>query len=133
VDQPPRRALVKLEGWHYIVECRWRKELADVRQLDGLLGQVQRSGKQTMGMFLSIEGWSKNVLPLLRQNPDKCIFLMDGYDLRCALALEADLRRLLMAKLACLSLEGSLIRERKRFRNSTAIESITLVQCPTNS
>jgi len=47
----------RLEGWHYIVECRWREKLADIRQLDGLLGQVQRSGRQTMGMFLSINGW----------------------------------------------------------------------------
>jgi hypothetical protein len=96
----------KLEGWHYIVECRWREKLADTRQLDGLLGQVGRSGKQTMGLFLSINGWSDNVPGLLKQNPDKCIFLMDGYDLRCVLALEADLRELLLAKLARLNLES---------------------------
>jgi hypothetical protein len=96
----------KLEGWHYIVECRWREKLADTRQLDGLLGQVNRSGKQTMGLFLSINGWSDHVPTLLKQNPDKCIFLMDGYDLRCVLALEADLRDLLLAKLARLNLEG---------------------------
>ncbi len=96
----------KLEGWHYIVECRWREKLADIRQLDGLLGQVNRSGKQTMGLFLSINGWSDHVPALLKQNPDKCIFLMDGYDLRCALALEADLRELLVAKLAHLNLEA---------------------------
>src|SRR6266545_1722513 len=95
----------KLEGWHYIVECRWREKLADIRQLDGLLGQVNRSGKQTMGLFLSINGWSDHVPALLKQNPDKCIFLMDGYDLRCALALEADLRELLVAKLAHLNIE----------------------------
>ena len=96
----------KLEGWHYIVECRWREKLADIRQLDGLLGQVGRSGKQTMGLFLSINGWSDNVSRMLKQNPDKCIFLMDGYDLRCVLALEADLRELLLAKLARLNLES---------------------------
>jgi len=96
----------KLEGWHYIVECRWREKLADIRQLDGLLGQVGRSGKQTMGLFLSINGWSDNVPGLLKQNPDKCIVLMDGYDLRCVLALEADLRELLLAKLARLNLES---------------------------
>jgi hypothetical protein len=96
----------KLEGWHYIVECRWRERLADVRQLDGLLGQVNRSGKQTMGLFLSIDGWSKNVPPLLKQNPAKCLFLMDGYDLRCVLALDADLRDFLFAKLARLNLEA---------------------------
>ena len=96
----------KLEGWHYIVECRWREKLADIRQLDGLLGQVGRSGKQTMGLFLSINGWSDNVPGLLKQNSEKCIFLMDGYDLRCVLALEADLRELLLAKLARLNLES---------------------------
>ena len=46
----------KLEGWHYVVECRWREKLADIRQLDGLLGQVSRSGKQTMGGF-SLDKW----------------------------------------------------------------------------
>lgn len=96
----------KLEGWHYIVECRWRETLADTRQLDGLLGQVNRSGKQTMGLFLSINGWSDHVPGLLKQNPNKCIVLMEGYDLRCVLALEADLRDLLLAKLAHLNLEA---------------------------
>ena len=96
----------KFESWHYLVECRWRERLADIRQLDGLLGQVNRSGKQTMGMFLSINGWSEPVPRLLKQNPEKAIFLMDGYDLRCALSLEVDLRELILAKLAALSLEG---------------------------
>jgi len=95
----------RLEGWHYIVECRWREKLADIRQLDGLLGQVQRSGKQTMGMFLSINGWSENVPPTLKQNPEKCILLMDGYDFRCVLAGDTDLRELLIAKLECLNFE----------------------------
>jgi len=95
----------RLEGWHYIVECRWREKLADIRQLDGLLGQVQRSGRQTMGMFLSINGWSENVPPTLKQNPEKCVFLMDGYDLRCILGGDTDLRDLLVAKLECLNLD----------------------------
>jgi hypothetical protein len=96
----------KLDGWHYIVECRWRERLADIRQLDGLYGQVQRSGKQTMGLYLSINGWSEKVPTLLKQNVDKCILLMDGYDLRCVLSSEADLTEFLMAKVACLNLES---------------------------
>lgn len=54
-------AAFEMEGWHYIVECRWRASLADIRQLDGLAGQVARSGRQTMGLFLSINGWSEHV------------------------------------------------------------------------
>src|SRR2546421_12377868 len=96
----------KLEGWHYLVECRWREKLADIRQLDGLKGQIDRSGKQTMGVFLSINGWSPNVCPLLKQNPEKCIILMDGYDLRGVLSGQADLRDFLLAKIAKLNLES---------------------------
>jgi hypothetical protein len=96
----------KLEGWHYIVECRWRKKLSDIRELDGLSGQIARSGRQTMGVFLSINGWSENVVPLLKQNPDKSIVLMDGCDVRTVLAGHVDLRDFLLAKVAMLNLEA---------------------------
>jgi hypothetical protein len=96
----------EMEGWHYIVECRWRSKLADIRELDGLYGQVARSGRQTMGLFLSINGWSENVVPLMKQNPDKSIILMEGFDLRSVLAQVFDLRRLLKAKVAALNLEA---------------------------
>jgi hypothetical protein len=88
----------ELDGWHYIVECRWRQRLPDIRQLDGLSGQIRRSGRQTMGLFLSVEGWSENVVPLLKQNPDKSIILMDGFDFRSVLDQRVNLEALLRAK-----------------------------------
>jgi hypothetical protein len=99
-------AAFEMDGWHYIVECRWRAKLADIRELDGLYGQIARSGKQTMGLFLSINGWSENVVPVIKQNPNKSIILMEGYDLRTVLAQALDLRRLLKAKLSALNLEA---------------------------
>lgn len=96
----------EMEGWHYIVECRWRKKLADIRDLDGLLGQVGRSGKQTMGLFLSMNGWSEHVVPLLKQNAGKNIILVDGYDLRAVLSRHVELKRLLKEKLLALNLEA---------------------------
>ncbi|MBE9073347.1 MAG: restriction endonuclease [Microcystis sp. M54BS1] len=98
----------KLEGWYYLVECKWTQNLTDIRQLDSLYGKISRSGKQTLGLFLSINGWSKNVCPLLKQNNDKSIILMDGYDLRSVLVEHnnLDLKNLLMKKLECLNLEG---------------------------
>lgn len=94
----------EMDGWHYIVECRWREKLANIRELDGLRGQVTRSGHQTMGLFLSINGWSENVPVLLKQNPEKRIFMMEGLDLRSVLAQHIDLRKLLKAKLSRLNL-----------------------------
>jgi hypothetical protein len=99
-------AAFKLEGWHYLVECRWREKLADTRQVDGLRGQVQRSGKQTMGVYLAINGWSSHVPGNLKQNPDKSVLLMDGYDLRVVLEGRIGLRELLLAKLTHFNIEG---------------------------
>lgn len=95
----------KLEGWHYLVECRWRKKLADIRELDGLSGQVNRSGKQTLGLFLSINGWSENVPSLLKQNAEKSLVLMDGYDLRCVLSGQINLTKFILSKIAKLNFE----------------------------
>ena len=96
----------KLEGWHYVVECRWRARLADIRELDGLKGQVERSGKQTMGLFLSINGWSDNVPALLKQSASKNVILMEGYDLRCVLSQQVDLVDLLLAKISKLNIDA---------------------------
>lgn len=98
----------KLESWYYLVECKWTQKLTDIRQLDSLYGKISRSGKQTLGLFLSINGWSKNVCPLLKQNHDKSIILMDGYDLRCVLVEHNNLhlKDLLLKKLEYLNFEG---------------------------
>lgn len=97
-----------LDGWHYIVECKWTEGLSDIRQLDSLYGKLNRSGRQTMGLFLSINGWSTNVVPLLKQNPNKSILLMDGYDLRCVLDehVNITLRELIAKKLSHLNFDS---------------------------
>lgn len=94
----------EFEGWHYIAECRWREQLSDIRQLDGLAGQLLRSGRQTMGLFLSINGWSSHVVDLLKQNPTKNILLMDAIDLRAVLSNHIGLSALLKVKLTALNL-----------------------------
>lgn len=96
----------KIDGWHYIVEIKWTNQVTDIRQLDSLYGKVARSGKQTMGMFLSVNGWSSHVIPLMKQQPDKSIFLMDGLDLRMVLTQEISLIELLHKKIAKLNIEA---------------------------
>lgn len=96
----------KLDGWHYIVEMKWTRQVSGIRELDSLYGKVSRSGKQTMGVFISINGWSTHVVDLLKQNPDKSIFLMSGYDLRAALSKNVDLIKMLHKKLSKLNLEA---------------------------
>jgi len=98
----------ELRGWYYLVECKWTEKLTDIRQLDSLYGKVNRSGQQTLGLFLSINGWSNFVASSLKQNTQKSIILMDGFDLRCVLDenYELDLKDLIFKKLEALNLEG---------------------------
>ena len=49
---------------------------------------------------------SANVVPLLKQSSDTSVVLMDGYDLRAALAGDIDLRQLMQAKVRTLNLSG---------------------------
>ena len=58
-----------IDGWFYLTECRWRQEPSNGRDLDGFQGQLSRSGKQTMGLFLSINGWSENVPSCSNKTP----------------------------------------------------------------
>ena len=94
----------QIGGWYYLTECRWRRKLSDTREVDGLAGQISRSGRQTMGFFLSINGWSENVPRLLKQNTEKAIILMQGYDLRAILSEEVDLRDYILAAVKNLNL-----------------------------
>lgn len=86
------------KGWVYLVECRWRKSLADPSQLDAFSLKVRRSGRQTMGLYLSINGWSNNVITTLKQNPDKNTILMSGDDLRYVLTGQINFLQLLQKK-----------------------------------
>ena len=94
----------QIDGWYYLTECRWRRKPSDAREVDGLTGQLSRSGKQTMGVFLSINGWSENVPMLLKQSTEKAIILMQGYDLRAILSEEVDLRDYILAAVRNLNL-----------------------------
>jgi hypothetical protein len=91
-------------GWHYIVECKWQKRLSDIRELDSLYGKIGRGGKAAQGIFLSINGWSEHVPGLLKQNAEKNIILVDGYDLRLPLIGDLSFREILEKKIEALSL-----------------------------
>ena len=96
----------QIDGWYYLTECRWRKEPSDTRELDGFVGQISRSGRQTMGLFLSINGWSEKVPSMLKQNTQKATILMQGYDLRAILSEEADLRDYILAAVRNLNISA---------------------------
>ncbi len=96
----------KIEGWHYLVECKWRKKLSDTAETDVLVMKVKRSGVSTKGFFLSINGWSTNVPTTMKTNPDKATILMNGDDLKHVLMGLVNLREFIIAKDRQLSLKS---------------------------
>jgi RNA-directed DNA polymerase len=95
-----------LEGQHYLAECRWRKEPADDNEVSPFYTKVSRSGGQPMGLFLSINGWSTNVPKLLKENPLKCVVLMDGNDLYSVLNSNIGLQEFIKAKVQYFNFKG---------------------------
>ena len=96
----------RLDGWHYLVECKWTTARTSVKELDSLSGKVGRSGFQTMGLFISVNGWSRHVVPELKRERDKKIMLMNGEDVRAALEGRIPLVNLLRNKLSGLNLRS---------------------------
>lgn len=110
----------QLEGWFYLTECRWRREPSDTSELDSLSGKISRSGRQTMGLFLSINGWSDNVPLMLKQNTQKATILMQGYDLRAILSDEVDLREYILASVKNLNLKAEPYLGVRQYLQQTA-------------
>ena len=86
-------------SWSNVSGERTTSGVADV---DVLYAKVGRSGTGTMGMFLSINGWSDHVPGLLKQNREKSIILADGYDLHLPLIADVSLRTILDRKIEAL-------------------------------
>lgn len=59
-----------------------------------------------MGLFISVNGWSRHVVPTLEKAPDKNIMLMNGEDVRAVLESRIPLINLLRNKLSGLNLRS---------------------------
>jgi RNA-directed DNA polymerase len=97
---------LKIGDWYYLVECKWQKKPSDIRDLDSLSGKVNRSGRQTMGLFISINGWSTKVPELLTQNTNKVLILMNGNDIEAVLNSKIGLTKLLNKKIETFNLKS---------------------------
>jgi hypothetical protein len=85
------------EGTEYLFEAKWRKDRAEVSDLDSFAGKVGRKLENTLGLFLSVNGFQESVLSTYSQNRPT-LFLMDGSDLSAVLEDRIGLPELLTRK-----------------------------------
>lgn len=95
-----------LDGWYHLVECKWQATVTNSQQVDGLSMKVSRSGTRALGLFISINGWSRHVVNALKANPNKSVFLMNGDDIYAVLLGRIKLLDLLHAKSEALNVNA---------------------------
>lgn len=86
-----------LEGTDYLFEAKWQNHLTDISDLDAFGGKVKRKLDNTLGLFLSITGFSPdgvNAHSIGRSS----ILLMDGMDLMSVLEGQIDFVSLIVRK-----------------------------------
>jgi hypothetical protein len=86
-----------LDGTEYLFEARWRQLPSDAGHLDGFAAKVRRKLENTLGVFLSINGFSIDGIKA-HSAGGVVIILMDGADLMSVLEERIDFVSLLQRK-----------------------------------
>lgn len=81
----------------YLLEAKWQKELVGIKDLDGFSGKLTRKLENTLGLFLSINGFSEDAVKA-HSAGRRLMILMDGSDLMAVLEERIDLIQLLLRK-----------------------------------
>ncbi|HDR4694084.1 restriction endonuclease [Bacillus cereus] len=91
----------------YLFEAKWRKELTGVQELDTFSSKIARKLDNTLGLFLSINGFSETAV-VTHSAGRKNMILMDGSDLMAVLERRIDLVQLLSLKRRHASQTGNI-------------------------
>jgi len=86
-----------LDGTDYLFEARWQQESVDAAALDAFASKVRRKLENTLGVFLSINGFSLEGINA-HCSGGAVIILMDGTDLMAVFEERIDLVSLLLRK-----------------------------------
>lgn len=97
---------VEVDGWYYLLELRWRRKPASLLDLTALRDKVKRSSRQTMGLFVSMSGWTLGAERGLRGEGEQTVILMKRADVAAVLEGSARLPDLMRAKARHLALYG---------------------------
>lgn len=73
-----------LHGTDYLFEAKWQNHLSAVSDLDFFSGKISRKLDNTLGLFLSISGFSEDAVRI-HSSGRSTILLMDGMDLMAIL------------------------------------------------
>lgn len=85
------------DGIDYLLEAKWQQDPVPPKELDSLAGKLSRKLDNTLGLFLSVNGFSEDAVKV-HSSGRRLIILMDGSDLMAVLEGRIDLVQLLHRK-----------------------------------
>ena len=86
-----------LDGTDFLFEAKWQKDPVNVQDLDGFSSKVKRKLDNTLGVFLSMDGFSQDGIAA-HSSGRPVVVLMDGADLMAVLEERIDFVTLLQRK-----------------------------------
>lgn len=96
-----------LEGTEYLFEAKWQKGLINAADLDAFAGKVRRKLENTLGAYLSINGYSPDGVQL-HSATGSVMLLIDGADLMAVLEERIDFVSLVLRKKRHAAQTGSI-------------------------
>jgi hypothetical protein len=105
-----------LDGTDYLFEAKWQQELVTAAGLDAFASKVRRKLENTLGVFLSINGFSADGIAA-HASGGAVIILMDGSDLMAVLEERIDFVSLLLRKKRHAAQTGDIYLPFHRFGN----------------
>jgi hypothetical protein len=85
------------ESTDYLLEAKWQQAPVGSADLDVLAGKLSRKLENTLGLFLSVNGFSPDGVAA-HSSRRRLLILMDGSDLMAVLEGRIDLIQLLLRK-----------------------------------
>ncbi|HEX3000261.1 MAG TPA: restriction endonuclease, partial [Armatimonadota bacterium] len=82
----------------FLFEAKWHNNQIGISDLDAFKGKVKRKLENTLGLFLSMSGFSEGAVRQFASTERRVIILMDGLDLMAVLEGRIELPRLLLYK-----------------------------------
>lgn len=86
-----------LDGTHFLLEARWRKDPAVREDLDVFAAKVAAKSENTLGLFISVEGFAREGIEK-HSGRQSALHLMDGGEVLAVLEGRIDLVELLRRK-----------------------------------
>lgn len=95
------------ESADFLFEGKWQQELVGIQDLDAFSGKLTRKLDNTLGLFLSINGFSEDAVKA-HSTGRRLMILMDGSDIMGVLEGRIDLLQLLLRKRRHASQTGNI-------------------------